>query len=77
MTLETIDYDFNGQTLQLIPTEGGHVDNCGKIAGLFESEDDARGSDPDSATWGTVAWDSLTPEQQAVAARNSVALSGE
>lgn len=74
MTLERIDYPFNGSTISLIPTEGATFSDCGKIVGLFSDEADALSDDPDSAAWGIVGWDTLTPEQQAIATRNTNAL---
>lgn len=75
--LETIDFAFNGTTIQLIPTEGGYVDNCGKIVGLFSCEEDVRSDDPDAVAWGTVGWDRLTEDQQAVATRNTELLESD
>jgi hypothetical protein len=67
MELETTI--INGQ--ELIVTEGGNVSGSGKIAGLFWSADDAASPEADALAVGTVRWDVLTPEQQAIAGRNS------
>jgi len=58
----------------VILTEGGHVDDFGKIVGVFGSEEAARSDDPDSAAIATLAWSGLTAEQQAMARENSEAL---
>lgn len=71
--MERINITYNGMTVSVIPTEGGVIFG-GKIAGLFMSEEDARSMEADKLAWGTVAWDSLTPEQQAVAVRNTESL---
>lgn len=73
MKLERININYNGMTLSVIPTEGGFI-GSGKIVGLFMSEEDARSEEADRLVWGTVAWDSLDPEQQAIAARNTESL---
>lgn len=74
MKLERINISYNGLTLSVIPTEGGVISGRGKIVGLFMSEEDARSMEADKLAVGIVAWDSLTPEQQAIAARNTESL---
>ena len=54
-----------------IVTEGGCVDRCGKIAGLFNTEADAMADNADEVAAGSVGWDTLTQEQQQMATRNS------
>lgn len=74
MKLERINIIHNGSKISVIPTEGGFISGRGKIVGLFMSEEDARSVDADKLAWGSISWDSLTPEQQAIAIRNTESL---
>lgn len=62
------------QGQDVILTEGGYVDDCGKIAGMFTSEEDARAGNADELAIGILAWDRLSDEQQQDASANSDAL---
>lgn len=63
-------------TIDLYPfpvflTEGGYIDGKGKIAGVFQSEEDARSEHADDKAIAILAWSDLTPDQQFVATGNS------
>jgi len=54
----------------------GMVDgSTGKtIVGMWATETDARNGDDESASLGSLDWDALTPEQQAIAEANEAEL---
>jgi hypothetical protein len=59
---------------EVIVTEGGHVAGCGKIYGVFASEEDARSTNADALALGTVGPEALTEQQRIDATANSEAL---
>lgn len=59
----------------VIVTEGEIIDGT-KIAGVFASEDDARSGNADALALGTVAWETLTVDEQSIAVANSALLVG-
>lgn len=61
--------EWNGQTV--IPTVGCVVDGRGPMCGLFSSAEHARASNADELAVAVVLLDSLSPEQAAIAQRNS------